>query len=110
MTLDRPSLKRRAIEIIRDSQPKVIYVALVYVLLMVVVAMLSGRLMGLNYSQEDIQKFYEYAANGDYDYFMRYIDTNGPSAMSSLIDTLLTVVMSIVEAGFVLFLLNTIYS
>ena len=108
MTLDRPSLKRRAVEIIRGSQPKVIYVALVYVLLTMVVAALSGRLMGVWPSQEELRQLFNAAMDGNYNYAMNYFDQEKVSGMSSFINTLLNIVTNIVSAGFVIFLLNTI--
>ena len=108
MRLDRPSLKMRAVEIIRGSQPKVIYVAMAYVALTVLIGVLSARLMGVNYTQSDVEQFTEYASSGNYDYAMDYLETMKPPFTSYALDGLLTVLSSIVGAGFIIFLLNTI--
>ena len=108
MTLDRPSLKRRAVEIIKSSQPKVMYVVVAYVVLTLIFGMLSARLMGVNYSEEDIKNYSEYLLDENYDYAFDYLETMKPPFSSYAIDTLLTIVTSIVGAGFIIFLLNTI--
>lgn len=108
MILDRPSLKRRAVDIIQSSRPNVIYITLAYVALSAVIGTLSARLLGVNYTEEDIARYTQLFVDGNYEYAMKYLDTMKPPFSSYAIDALLTVVMSIVSAGFIIFLLNTI--
>ena len=105
---DRSALKRSAAEKIGTSKPKVITVALVYLLLSLLVDLLSSRLLSVNMSDADAARYLQYYAEGNYEYALRYLDIIAPPASSYFIDTLLTIVMSIVSAGFILFLLNTI--
>ena len=104
---DRSALKRNATEKIRTSNPRVITVALVYLLLSLLVNLLSSRLLSINMTDADAARYLQYYAEGNYEYALRYLDIIAPPATSYFLDTLLTVVMSIVGAGFILFLLNT---
>ena len=104
---DRSALKRNATEKIRTSNPRVITVALVYLLLSLLVNLLSSRLLSVNMTDADAARYLQYYAEGNYEYALRYLDIIAPPATSYFLDTLLTVVMSIVGAGFILFLLNT---
>ncbi len=104
---DRSALKRNATEKIRTSNPRVITVALVYLLLSLLVNLLSSRLLSVNMTDAAAARYLQYYAEGNYEYALRYLDIIAPPATSYFLDTLLTVVMSIVGAGFILFLLNT---
>lgn len=108
MTLDRPALKRRAKEIIATSKPSVVAVGVVYLMLGIIINMLSARLMGLNISQSEMTNYITYFNEGNYDAALQYIDRMQPSGGAHAIDLLLTIVRSVVEAGFIIFLLNTI--
>lgn len=110
MTLDRPALKLRAKEIIRDSKPSAIAVGVVYLILCIVINMLSARLMGLNISTSEMQNYMTYFSQGNYDAALQYIERMQPPAGSHAIDLLLSIVRSVAEAGFIIFLLNTIRS
>ena len=108
MTLDRPALKQKAKEIIRDSRPSIISVAAVYLILTIVINLLSTRLMGLGISQGEAQAYMNFAMEGNYDAALNYIERMTPPIGAHGIDLLLSLVMSVVEAGFVIFLLNSI--
>ncbi len=108
MTLDRRALKSRAKEIIRTSRPSVISVGAVMLILSIIINMLSARLMGLNMSQSEMMNYTQYVMDGNYDAALQYIDRMQPPGGAHLIDLLLTIVRSVLEAGFIIFLLNTI--
>lgn len=108
MNFDRPALKSRAKELIRTSKPSVLTVALVYLLLGIIINMLSTRLMGLGISQSEAASYMNYAMEGNYEAALNLIDRMQPPGMAHLIDFLLTVVRSVIEVGFIIFLLNTI--
>lgn len=110
MTLDRPALKRRAKEIISTSKPSVISVGVVYLILGIVITTLSARLMGLNISQSEFTNYMTYFSEGNYDAALQYIDRMQPPGGAHIIDLLLTIVRSVIEVGFIIFLLNTIRS
>ena len=106
--MDRSLLKRRAREVISSSNPRVILVGLVYLLLCAVVELLSSNVLSVNISESEAMNYLNYFMNGNYDYALKYIDSMKPPASAYAINALLVLVMSVVSAGFVLFLLNTI--
>ena len=108
MTLDRRALKLRAKETIRTSKPSVITAGLIFLLLGIILNMLSARLMGLNISQSEINSYMNYFMDGNYEAALSMVNRMKPSGGAQLIDLLLTVLRSIVQAGFIIFLLNTI--
>ena len=108
MPLNRSALKLRAKELIKTSKPSVLTVGLVYLLLGIVINTLSAKLMGLNVSQAEITNYMNYAMEGNYDAAVNLIGNMTPPGGAHAIDFLLTLVRTIVEAGFIIFLLNTI--
>ena len=110
MPLDRAALKRRAKEIIKTSRPSVLTVALVVLVLSIIINTLSARIMGLNISQNEMQAYMNHFMNGNYEGALSLVDKMKPSSAASLIDLLLTVANTVLQAGFIIFLLNTIRS
>ena len=108
MTLDRRALKLRAKETIKNSKPSVITVGLVYLLLGIIINMLSARLMGLNISQSEITSYMNYAMDGNYEAAVDLMSKMTPPGGAHVIDLLLTILRTVVQAGFIIFLLNTI--
>ena len=60
---DRSALKRNATEKIRTSNPRVITVALVYLLLSLLVNLLSSRLLSINMTDADAARYLQYYAD-----------------------------------------------
>lgn len=110
MPLDRIALKTRAKETIKTSQPNVISVGAVMLILSIIINMLSARLMGMNISQGEFSNYMTYFSQGNYEAALQYVDRMQPPGGAHLIDLLLTIVRSVLEAGFIIFLLNTIRS
>lgn len=108
MTLDRRALKLRAKDTIRNSKPSIITVSLIYLLLGIIINMLSARLMGLNVSQSELASYTNYAMDGNYDAALNMISRMQPPGGAHLIDLLLSMLRVVVQAGFIIFLLNTI--
>lgn len=108
MTLDRRALKLRAKDIIRTSRPSVISVAAVVLLLNIIIGTLSARLMGLNISQSELNTYTQYVMDGNTDAALQYLSRMQPPGGAHLIDLLLTIVKTVLQAGFIIFLLNTI--
>ena len=108
MTLDRRALKLRAKDTIRNSKPSIITVSLIYLLLGIIINMLSARLMGLNVSQSELTSYMNYAMDGNYDAALNMIGRMQPPGGAHLIDLLLSMLRTVVQAGFIIFLLNTI--
>ena len=108
MTFDRRALKLRAKETIKNSKPSVITVGLVYLLLGIIINMLSARLMGLNISQSEMTSYMNYAMDGNYEAAIDLMSKMTPPGGAHVIDLLLTILRTVVQAGFIIFLLNTI--
>ena len=108
MPLDRTALKSRAREVIATSNPRVISVGLVYLLLGVVLSALSARVMSVNISESEAMNYLNYAMNGNYEYALRYAETMTPPPAAYAIHSLLTYISAIIAAGFTVFLLNTL--
>lgn len=108
MPLNRPRLKDRARELVLVSEPKPILVGLIYLALSAVISYLSGRIMGVNMDANKLRDFYTYYLNGDFDYAFRYAAAMEPPTSAYFFNVVLELALSIVSAGFTIFLLNTI--
>ena len=107
MSLNRQVLKKRAQQTIRSSNPKVINVGMIYVVLASFMSLLSVRLMGANLSESDIAQIYEHVLNENYEFALEYIQQYMPPISSYIINIAIEIVVSIVSVGFVIFLMNT---
>ena len=106
--MDRAALKARAREVIATSNPKVLTVGLVYLLIGIVLNALGARVMSVNISESELMNYMRYAAEGNYEYALEYLKTMEPPTAAYAINSLLKVISGIIGAGFVIFLLNTI--
>lgn len=108
MEISRQLLKKYAKQIIRISEPKVINVGMIYVVLASFMSVLSARLMGANLTESDMAQIYEHLLNGNYDFAVAYVSQYMPPYTSYIINAAIDVVMSIVSVGFIIFLMNTV--
>ena len=108
MELNRQLLKKRAQERIRTSEPRVINVGLIFVLLTSFMSLLSARVLGANIAESDIAQIYEHILSGNYDFALEYMHQYVPPFSSYVIGLVIELVMTVVSAGFIIFLLNTI--
>lgn len=108
MQLDPSTLKRSAVETLRTSQPKVLNVGLVFLLFTLVISYLSSAALGINYSMSYAEEYLNHFMNGNYDYAMSYLEAMAPPRSAYGIDLLLKLALSVVRAGFVIFLLNSV--
>ena len=104
----RPQIKGRARELILTAEPKPIFVGLIYLALSILVSLLSSRIMGVNMTTDKMRAFMTYYLNGDFDYAYRYFVSMSPPNSAYLVNALLNLALTIVSAGFIIFLLNTI--
>ena len=109
MYFNRSELKHSASDLIRRSNPHVLTVGLVYLVLSIVISLLCSRLISVNVSESEAKNYLQYAMNGNYDYALQYLDTMKPPFSSVALDAVLRILMSVVSAGFIIFLLNTIH-
>ena len=108
MELNRQLLKKRAQDKIRTSEPKVINVGLIFVLLASFMSLLSAKVLGANITESDLAQIYEHMLSGNYDFALEYIQQYVPPFSSYAIGLAIELVMSVVSVGFIIFLLNTI--
>ena len=108
MPLDRAALKARAKEVIATSNPRVITVGLVYLVISIVLSALSARVMSVNISESEAMNYLRYAVDGNYEYALKYAETMQPPAAAYAINFLLSLLSGVVGAGFIIFLLNTV--
>lgn len=108
MPLDNAALKSRAKEVIATSNPRVITVGFVYLLITIILSALGSRVMGVNISQSEAMNYMRYAMDGNYEYALKYAETMTPPPAAYAINFLLMMLSGIVGTGFLIFLLNTI--
>lgn len=106
MPLDRPSVKARARQLIRTSNPSVLTASLIMTALGVLITLLSNRLTGV--SADVAKRYLEYYESGNLDAAFNVILTNTPSSGAQFIGLLLNCVSIILALGFTIFLLNTL--
>ena len=106
--MDRSLLKRRAQEIVVTSNPRMITVGLVYLIIVIVLDALGSRVMSVNISQSEAMNYLNYVADGNLDYALSYARSMEPPPTAYLINFALKLVTGVVSAGFVIFVLNTI--
>lgn len=108
MPLDNAALKSRAKEVIVTSNPRVITVGFVYLLITIILSALGSRVMSVNISQSEAMNYMRYAMDGNYEYALKYAETMTPPPAAYAINFLLMMLSGIVGTGFLIFLLNTI--
>lgn len=106
MTIDRPSVKAQAKEIIRTARPKVIYASIIFLVLILVLGGLSNQLTGI--SGDDAMRYMQYVQDGNMDRAVDFLLSRSPSTGAELVDVLIQCVQTILGLGFLIFLLNTI--
>ena len=106
MELDRPLLKERSKQIIRNSNPKVLTASVLFIALSALITLLSTRLVGID--ADTAARYLQYAQSGNYDAALRVLNASTPSAGAQLVNLLLKSVSIIVALGFEIFLLNTL--
>ena len=106
MEIDRSAVKTHAKELIKTSNPKVLTASLIVMVLGALIALLSGRLVGIN-SQEAL-RYVQYLQDGNTDAAISVILEHTPSPGAQLVNLLLEALTIIVSLGFEIFLLNTL--
>lgn len=108
MYINRAELKSRSRYLISNSRPSVIVAGLIYLGLSLIMYLLCLRLATMNYTLTKLQLYYDYLSSGNMEYAAMVQAEMQPPAYVSLVNIAVSFVMSVVGAGFILFLLNTI--
>ena len=106
MELNRPLLKQQARGLLQTARPSALTAGAIYVALSALMSFLSSRLVGISY--ETMERYVNFVSKGNIDYALSVLAASRPSAGAWLINALLELAMTIVGAGFTLFILNTI--
>ena len=108
MNIERQKLKIRSQEIMRSSEPKVVSVGLVFILLGMLFSILSTGVLGRNISPSDYAQIMEHIQSGNADYAIAYMKRFLPPPSAYAVNSALDIVQNIVSVGFIIFMLNTI--
>ena len=108
MPIDRRALKRRSQELIRDSRPRPILVGLVYSAIVIVIYCLSAQITMPSMTETEYNRFLEYWANGNFETAARMLSSFEPSVSSSIVDFALQLCLTVITAGFTIFVMNTV--
>ena len=106
--MDRKQLKKEAAYLCKNAKPSPILMGLLFSVLTLIVQTLSAGVLGTNISEENVSRYLYSLYNGNLERAVEFAGELQPTAAGSLISTMLTVVMWIVTAGFVIFIMNTI--
>lgn len=106
--MDRFELKNRARGYMEHARPKPVAVGLAYLVLTILVAYLSARILGGGITEENLRQYMEHVMNGNYEYAVEYLERIRPPFSAYSVELLLRLVMSIISVGFTIFLLNTV--
>lgn len=116
--MDRKLLKSQAKDLIRTADPKPIYAAIIYLVIIAVLSFLSYQIVGgsaesissqfvngirFNFSSNE----YEYYAV-DPDQFYYALQAAMPTPLESLLNLAIELVTTVLSAGFIIFVLRTI--
>ena len=108
MPFSTAALKASAKRIISQSKPNAVAVGAVYCALSILLSLLSSRLMNSNMSISRYQQMLEHIENGNLDYAARLAQDMMPSGGAIAIYILLSLSLSVVSMGFLIFLLRTV--
>ncbi len=106
MTLDIRAMKARAKELINASRQKILGVGLVFVLITLVFGMLSSNVLGVNISEAEAENYIAAVQSGNLERALQLIERMMPPTGAYLIELLITVVLSVVGVGFIIYCLN----
>ena len=108
MYTSRPLLKSNAKVIIKSAKPSVLTAGLIFLAVSVLLNTLSGKVLGVNISYDDAQRYLNYYLNGDFQAIMNMAERLRPPGTAYLLNMAIQAVLYIVGAGFMIFLINTV--
>lgn len=99
-------IKDRSKQLITAGRPNAITVGLVFLLISVVLAILSGRLLGVDLSQKEYKDLVNAYASGNFDYVFDAVTKNMPSPAAQIIDFALQLMLMVINYGWLIYLIN----
>lgn len=108
MYTDRRLLKSNAKTIIKTAKPSLLTAALIFLAVYLLLNMLQSAVLGVNISYDDMRQYMNYYMNGDYQALIRMSESMMPPNTAYLLNALISAVLYIFGAGFLIFIFNTI--
>ena len=116
--MDRKLLKSQAKDLIRTSDPKPVYMAIIYLVIIAVLSFLSYKIVGgsteaissqfTNGFRFSINEYGEYAPSVDPEQYYYALQEAMPTPAESLLDIAISLVTTVLGAGFTIFVLRTL--
>lgn len=103
--MNRIRLKAQAKEIVASGKPSPVAFSALYVLVTVIIGLLSAKLVSINIDRDTLLGFIE---SSDIEAFYDYIIARAPSPAATILDTLLQIMLMVLNAGFAIFALNMV--
>ena len=108
MSNDRYFLKHNARLVISSARPSMIVAALIYIAVSLLLSTLSSSALGVNVTQDLAKSYLTAYMNADFDKLMVLLGRMAPPRSAYLVVLAIELVTSILGAGFVIFVFNTI--
>ena len=106
--MDRKQLKQLAKQTIRNSRPSILAAGSIYIVISTVFSYFEDSIYTKNTSSELIEKAYYYYENNMPENLFAVFEKMAPPSYTPLVWVAVGLVLSVLFAGFVIFLLNTI--
>ena len=106
MYTSRPLLKNNAKIIIRTARPSVIAASLIFLLVSLLMGALSTKLTGI--TVDNLITYQNYVSSGDFERALTYLTSLIPPRSARVFILLLSIVSMIWQAGYTIFILNTV--
>ena len=108
MYTNRQLLKNNAKTIVKTAKPSMLTAAVIFLAVYLLLNTLSGAVLGVNITTDDVQQYMHYYLEGNFDAVLRITQRMTPPSSAYLINALISVVIYILTAGFLIFIFNTV--
>ena len=106
MYTSRPLLKSNARIIIKTARPSVIAASLIFLLVSLLMSTLSTKLTGI--TVDTLITYQNYVSSGDFERALSYLTSLVPPRSARVFILLLSIVSMIWQAGYTIFIMNTV--
>lgn len=106
MYTSRPLLKNNAKIIVKTARPSVIAASLIFLLVSLLMSTLSTKLTGI--TVDNLITYQNYVSSGDFERALTYLTSLIPPRSARVFILLLSIVSMIWQAGYTIFILNTV--
>lgn len=106
MYTSRPLLKNNAKIIVKTARPSVIAASLIFLLVSLLMSTLSTKLTGI--TVDNLITYQNYVSSGDFERALTYLTSLIPPRSARVFILLLSIVSMIWQAGYTIFIMNTV--